>query len=453
MLVKSLKQTGQINMREGYTMDYDNQVNSNNGTNYSSEVFNGFSTSMGLTATFFKNNMYFFYRGRSTDDLLGAKSNNGVNWSAVPINSASNTDGTPECVVFKGKIYVFFQGTSSHRIYYTSSSDGSSWSTDIGLDAETGEGHAKNWDLQGAMSTLVFNDKLYLYYPASNSGGTIYKNLNVAWTSDGSTWNYNTIYTSNALDYNDYIRKVNVERFNNSIFYFVADGTGTTRYYISSSPTSFSNTTPYSLTAINDGVKGYSVPRTMIYNGRMYIYYVDDSQLLRFTYTTNGINWNQSYTQINAGSGHQIDVLAIPTKTLNAQNVTAQSTYPYSGYSPWNIIDGDITTTVGGQFSWTNGDIYSIDGKLPQWVEIDFGSTVTFGRLNFYTSDNYEIRDYEVHYNLNGTWYPLLNITNNTYSFKRHDFIVRNARYLRIICKNGPSIQPQYARLNEIEIY
>lgn len=129
---------------------------------------------------------------------------------------------------------------------------------------------------------------------------------------------------------------------------------------------------------------------------------------------------------------------------------TASTTYPTEGYSPSRVNDGSNSTALGGSYSWSN----AYQAPLPQWVQLDFGTTRTFNRIELYTTDGYQIRDYQLQYWNGSTWSDLIPaITGNTQSHRTHAFTANTSQKIRVLGNSGPSIQPGFIRVNEIEVY
>ncbi|MEM9493942.1 MAG: hypothetical protein AAGC55_32645, partial [Myxococcota bacterium] len=80
------------------------------------------------------------------------------------------------------------------------------------------------------------------------------------------------------------------------------------------------------------------------------------------------------------------------TNLARSGSTGASSTFCWGSglhcYSSSRINDGSRNTTVGGYYSWANGNT-----TLPQWVKVNFGSNRTFNRFELYTSAGYPIRD------------------------------------------------------------
>jgi hypothetical protein len=127
--------------------------------------------------------------------------------------------------------------------------------------------------------------------------------------------------------------------------------------------------------------------------------------------------------------------------------VTASSTYPR--YSPERAVDGRTTTELGGEFSWANGE----NSVLPQWLEVDLAAPRAIRRVDLYTTSGYELRDYRIQCWDGSGWADLAVVAGNTLTYRVHTFAPVHCDRLRVLCESGPDRQPQYVRINEIEIY
>jgi hypothetical protein len=86
-------------------------------------------------------------------------------------------------------------------------------------------------------------------------------------------------------------------------------------------------------------------------------------------------------------------------------------------------------------------------------VQLDFGVSKTFSRVNLFTSAGYEIRDYDVQYWNGASWVTLVTVNGNTSVQRSHTFAPTSARLVRIYARGGPLGQPSWARVNELEVY
>ncbi|HEX9983743.1 MAG TPA: discoidin domain-containing protein [Thermoanaerobaculia bacterium] len=168
------------------------------------------------------------------------------------------------------------------------------------------------------------------------------------------------------------------------------------------------------------------------------------------------VNFNDStYTEYSTGAlfftlcsvggdGHTGD-----DNLARAATVAASSTY--SGYSPQRVNDGDRSTALGGATSWCNTGYGS--GYPPQWLQLDFGVTKTFNRVVLYTSSGYALRDYDVQYFTPTGWVTVAQVRNNTALQVTSTFGPVSARIVRILTLSGPTHQPGFTRINELEVY
>jgi hypothetical protein len=130
---------------------------------------------------------------------------------------------------------------------------------------------------------------------------------------------------------------------------------------------------------------------------------------------------------------------------------SASSTYCSGAdcYAAWRINDGLPSTALGGGSSWTNDGV----AALPQWAELNFGGPRTFGRVTVYLTSGYTAQDYSLQYWNGSAWVTLVSVTGNTQVQRSHTFTPVTATRLRFLGQKGSTNQPQYVRLNELEVY
>ncbi|MBP6750452.1 MAG: hypothetical protein KA144_12490, partial [Xanthomonadaceae bacterium] len=117
-------------------------------------------------------------------------------------------------------------------------------------------------------------------------------------------------------------------------------------------------------------------------------------------------------------------------------------------YSPSRANDGSNSTALGGFTSWSNNG-----GTMPQWLELQWGQLVSISRIDMYTTAGYELRDYDIEY-WNGTsWVKAALIRSNTAAARSTTIAPVQTFRLRILTLYGSTVQPGYARINEIEVY
>jgi hypothetical protein len=142
-----------------------------------------------------------------------------------------------------------------------------------------------------------------------------------------------------------------------------------------------------------------------------------------------------------------VDATPVPCNTRDA---VASASTTYSGYSAARIHDGDRNTEVGGAYSWTNEE-----GFLPAWVQLTLAAPCTVSSAVLYTSDPYRIGSYQVQLwdSALGDWRTVADVTGNTDVVRTHGFPTATVTDVRIVGRAGPPHQPQYARVNELELY
>jgi hypothetical protein len=159
------------------------------------------------------------------------------------------------------------------------------------------------------------------------------------------------------------------------------------------------------------------------------------------TYSTGTVEWRVCSVGGQGGTGN--------TNLALAATVSASSTY--SGYSPARVNDGSRSTALGGSNSWSNSGYGS--GYPPQWIQLDFGVNRTFSQVVVYTTAGYELRDYRIETWNGFSWSTVLTVTGNTATQRTHNFPARTSRLVRIVTLSGPTHQPGFTRVNELEVY
>jgi hypothetical protein len=160
------------------------------------------------------------------------------------------------------------------------------------------------------------------------------------------------------------------------------------------------------------------------------------------SYSTAAVEFNVCSMGGDGGTGN--DNLAC------ASIASASSTYP--GYSPARVNDCNRDTRLGGAYSWAN-NAGTYPPNNPEWVQVDFGLNRTFRRVVVYTSQGYPIRDFDVQVWNGVTFITVGTVTGNTALSVTVTFPVRTSRLVRILGRSGPTHQPGYVRVNELEVY
>ena len=91
---------------------------------------------------------------------------------------------------------------------------------------------------------------------------------------------------------------------------------------------------------------------------------------------------------------------------------------------------------------------------MPQWLELAWSRPVTFSRVDLYSSQGYELRDFDLQAEVgSNTWVTLRSVDGNTSTVGAYTFSPTTASRLRVRARSGPSVQPGHARINELEVY
>jgi hypothetical protein len=141
---------------------------------------------------------------------------------------------------------------------------------------------------------------------------------------------------------------------------------------------------------------------------------------------------------------------ALPVAACNARQAITSASTTFSGYSATRVNDGSRDTTTGGDHSWCNED-----RTLPAWVQLTQPQPCTVSTLHLYTSADYRIGSYQVQvWDLGAsTWRTVADVVGNTEVLRIHGFPTATVTDVRIVARSGPGDQPQYARVNELELY
>ncbi len=151
------------------------------------------------------------------------------------------------------------------------------------------------------------------------------------------------------------------------------------------------------------------------------------------------------------GRVNELEVYETAENLARNAVASAQSTYP--GYSANRVNDGNLNTRVGGSYSWANGHKYTTDGRLPQWLQLDFGQHKRISKVVLYTSLGYEIKDYDIQIWTGSRWTTVVAQRGNTSVQRTHSFSPIYGSKVRVIGRRGPDNQYIYVRINELEVY
>lgn len=131
----------------------------------------------------------------------------------------------------------------------------------------------------------------------------------------------------------------------------------------------------------------------------------------------------------------------------------ASASSTFSGYSPARANDCNRDTRLGGLYSWANNS-GTYPPNNPEWIQVDFGVNKTFRRFVVYTSAGYPIRDFDIQVWNGVNFVTVASVTGNTQlSMTITLTSARTSRLVRLLGRHGPTHQPGYVRVNEIEVY
>lgn len=132
---------------------------------------------------------------------------------------------------------------------------------------------------------------------------------------------------------------------------------------------------------------------------------------------------------------------------------SADATSTFSGYSPARAVDGDRSTGLGDPFSWANARETAASPALPASLTVSMGSSRTVEQVILYTTQDWEIRDYDLEYFDGARWDVIERVRGNRQTVREHRFPATPITALRIVGLSGPDRQTVHVRVNEIEAY
>jgi F5/8 type C domain len=166
---------------------------------------------------------------------------------------------------------------------------------------------------------------------------------------------------------------------------------------------------------------------------------------------------DSTFTEYNTGSVIFTDCSVGGDGNTGDENyaltATVGASSTFSGYSKDRVNDGSRDTSLGGAYSWANAaNTWPPNGT--EWLTLDFGLLRTFRRVVVYTTATYPIRDYDIQV-LSTTvgWRTIASVRGNTQSVVTTSLPIQTQRQVRLLALSGPSFQPGYVRVNELEVY
>ncbi len=275
-----------------------------------------------------------------------------------------------------------------------------------------------------------------------------YVKANLPLNGSSTTWTYYAV--------DQYFYGFEPVVFNGDVYVFSFDltGNGTIKYARSSNPSDRNSWIFHTFNSPD--FETYKPLEATVYEGNLILTWIDPStDDVRWATSTNGTSWSNrgitGYRSVESPA-----VMAYPNYDENyalSASITASSTFPGYGYSASNTKDGRTNTDQYGNESWSNS-YPSRGGTLPQYVTLDFGTAKNFSTVQLYTSNGYALQDYQIQVSDNNIfWTTVATVTGNSLLRRISTFSNQSKRYLRVQCNKGPNHQPEYVRINELEVY
>lgn len=237
-------------------------------------------------------NMMYFNQGVSDQDLyysfnsITFSNPSQINWSGnVETPNTAQAQFGPTAVHFNNKVYAFYQRLSNinDNIWFSSTSTNSiSWSANNILPV--GNGTITN----GAPAAIEFNGKMYVFFVAPTKTDIRYTT-----STDGITWTNHVSIVNNV----DEVENVYPVVFNNKLYVFY---TG-----INNSPSTSNLLNVYTTDGSSWTINPYSTPASfegapVVLGNTLYLIYMDGSNNLRSTSTTNVQGWGNNVPILSA---------------------------------------------------------------------------------------------------------------------------------------------------------
>lgn len=123
---------------------------------------------------------------------------------------------------------------------------------------------------------------------------------------------------------------------------------------------------------------------------------------------------------------------------------SASETDWVNNYDPERAKDGHLSVDFD---SWANS------GNVPAWLQLEFDAPKTFNHVELYTTASYPIRDFRIQYWDGAAWRDAVMVRGNTAEHRTYEFRPVTARRLRLYGESGPSHQPNFVRVTELQVF
>ena len=122
-----------------------------------------------------------------------------------------------------------------------------------------------------------------------------------------------------------------------------------------------------------------------------------------------------------------------------------------TAYSIGTLNDGNNNTTF--EPSWSNHYSQNPDrGEV--YAGLEWSAKVRISRVKLYTVQGYELKNYDIQLWIDGKWVTAASVKENASAVCEHNFgEVYETNKIRVMCWSGPDIQPEVARITEIEAF
>lgn len=253
------------------------------------------------------NNWMAFFRGRNTDNIFFATSDDGNPFlERASLGLGEKTKKTPSTVLFNNTLFTFYTGEGTNDLWVASSTDeGDTWGNHFSPSGTGGGGIS----MDSGPSAVVFNGQIFIFYVEGNT-------LVHFQTSDGINYTGPTIVSRNDIPAG-----------------------------------AIPNVDPLE-------------PAPVVHNGRLYVFYSGNSNEIRAVNTDNG-NFNswRNVFRANATLGQDLGEdtgTGMSAISLGAAGSSRTIILAFTGINTRRVLEARMTTTG------TAGELVSFTGTTIQ---------------------------------------------------------------------------------------